>query len=84
MNGARRCTNIYADDKNFSMELTKKDQRHIRNLAAADVFKVVDHASEYAQLYRIEYYKEVAKHLQNKINILEEQYKKTYNNEQQD
>ena len=29
-----------------SMELTKKDQRHIRNLAAADVFKVVDHASE--------------------------------------
>ena len=66
------------------MELTKKDQRRIRNLAAADVFKVVDHASEYAQLYRIEYYKEVAKHLQNKINILEEQYKKTYNNEQQD
>ena len=78
MNGARRCTNIYADDKNFSMELTKKDQRHIRNLAAADVWKVTDHASEYAQLYRIEYYKEVVKHLQNKINILEEQYNKTY------
>nr|DAL51485.1 MAG TPA_asm: hypothetical protein [Caudoviricetes sp.] len=30
------------------MELTKKDQRHIRNLAAADVWKVTDHASEYA------------------------------------
>lgn len=63
------------------MELTKKDQRHIRNTAASDVWNVTEHASEYAQLYRIEYYKEVVKHLQNKINVLEEQYKKTYNNE---
>ena len=63
------------------MELTKKDQRHIRNLAARDVWSVTDHASQYAELYRIEYYKEVIKHLQNTINILEEQYKKTYNNE---
>ena len=63
------------------MELTKKDQRHIRNLAARDVWSVTDHASQYADLYRIEYYKEVIKHLQNTINILEEQYKKTYNNE---
>lgn len=50
------------------MELTKKDQRHIRNLAAADVWKVTDHASGNAQLYWIAYYKEVVKHLQNKIN----------------
>jgi hypothetical protein len=50
-------------------------------VAARDVWSVTDHASEYAQLYRIAYYKEVVKHLQNKINILEEQYKKTYNNE---
>lgn len=63
------------------MELTKKDQRHIRNVAARDVWSVTDHASQYADLYRIEYYKEVIKHLQNTINILEEQYKKTYNNE---
>lgn len=63
------------------MELTKKDQRHIRNLAIKDVWTVSDHASEYAQLYRIEYYKEVAKHLQNKINILEEQYNKEYGKE---
>lgn len=63
------------------MELTKKDQRHIRNVAARDVWSVTDHASQYAELYRIEYYKEVIKHLQNTINILEEQYKKTYNNE---
>lgn len=63
------------------MELTKKDQRHIRNVAARDVWSVTDHASQYAQLYRIEYYKEVIKHLQNTINVLEEQYKKTYNNE---
>lgn len=35
------------------MELTKKDQRHIRNLAARDVWSVTDHASEYAQLYRL-------------------------------
>lgn len=63
------------------MELTKKDQRHIRNLAARDVWSVIDHASQYAQLYRMEYYKEVVKHLQNKINILEEQYNKTYGKE---
>ena len=63
------------------MELTKKDQRHIRNLATADVWKVTDHASEYAQLYRIANYKEVVKHLQNKINILEEQLNKTYGKE---
>ena len=63
------------------MELTKKDQRHIRNVAARDVWSVTDHALQYADLYRIEYYKEVIKHLQNTINILEEQYKKTYNNE---
>lgn len=60
------------------MELTKKDQRHIRNVAARDVWSVTDHASQYAQLYRIEYYKEVIKHLQNTINILEEQYNKEY------
>lgn len=63
------------------MELTKKDQRHIRNLAARDVWSVTDHASQYAQLYRMEYYKEVVKHLQNKINVLEEQYNKTYEKE---
>lgn len=63
------------------MELTKKDQRHIRNLAAKDVWSVTDHASEYAQLYRIAYYKEVVKHLQNKINILVEQYNKEYGKE---
>lgn len=63
------------------MELTKKDQRHVRNLAAADVWNLTGHASEYAQLYRIAYYKEVVKHLQNKINILEEQYNKTYGKE---
>lgn len=63
------------------MELTKKDQRHIRNLAARDVWSVIDHASQYAQLYRMEYYKEVEKHLQNKINVLEEQYNKTYEKE---
>ena len=63
------------------MELTKKDQRHIRNVAARDVWSVTDHASQYAELYRIEYYKEVIKHLQNTINILEEQYSKEYGKE---
>lgn len=63
------------------MELTKKDQRHIRNVAARDVWSVTDHASQYADLYRIEYYKEVIKHLQNTINILEEQYSKEYGKE---
>lgn len=65
------------------MELTKKGQRHIRNVAARDVWSVTDHASQYAQLYRIEYYKEVIKHLQNTINILEEQYSKEYGKERQ-
>ena len=58
------------------MELTKKDQRHIRNLAIKDVWTVSDHASEYALLYRIAYYKEVLKNVQEKINYLEGKYNK--------
>lgn len=64
------------------MELTKKDQRHILNTAIRDVWDVTEHASEYAQLYRITYYKEVVRQLQNKINVLEEQYNKTYGKEE--
>ena len=63
------------------MELTKKDQRHIRNLAAKDVWNVTDHASEYAQLYRIAYLKEVMKNLQEKIEFMEMCYNKYFNNE---
>lgn len=58
------------------MELTKKDQRHIRNLAIKDVWTVSDHASEYALLYQIAYYKEVLKNVQEKINYLEGKYNK--------
>lgn len=66
------------------MELTKKDQRHIRNLAAADLFKITVNASEYAEAYRIAYLKEVMKYLQEKIEFHEMCYNKNYNNEQQD
>lgn len=58
------------------MELTKKDQRHIRNLAIEDVWTVSGHASEYALLYQIAYYKEVLKNVQEKINYLEGKYNK--------
>lgn len=63
------------------MELTKKDQRHIRNLATADVFKITVNASEYAELYRIAYLKEVMKNLQEKIEFMEMCYNKDFNNE---
>ena len=66
------------------MELTKKDQRRIRNLAAADLFKITVNASEYAEAYRIAYLKEMMKYLQEKIEFLEMRYNKNYNNEQQD
>ena len=66
------------------MELTKKDQRRIRNLAAADLFKITVNASGYAEAYRIAYLKEVMKYLQEKIEFLEMRYNKNYNNEQQD
>ena len=64
------------------MELTKKDQRHIRNLATYDVFKITVNASEYAEAYRIAYLKEVIKNLQYKIEFYEMNYRKNYNNEQ--
>ncbi len=66
------------------MELTKKDQRHIRNLAGADVFKITVNASEYAETYRIAYLKEVMKYLQEKIEFLEMRYNKNYSNGKQD
>ena len=53
------------------MELTKKDQQHIRNLAAADLFKITVNASEYAEAYRLAYLKEVMKYLQEKIEFYE-------------
>lgn len=62
------------------MKLTKKNQRHIRNVAVKDVWTVNDHASEYVLLYQIAYYKEVLKNVQEKINYLEDKYNKTYNN----
>ena len=66
------------------MELTKKDQRHIRNLATSDVFKITVNASEYAETYRIAYLKETMKYLQEKIEFLEMRYNKNYNNGKRD
>ena len=66
------------------MELTKKDQRHIRNLAISDVYKITVNASEYAQAYRIAYLKEVMKNLQEKIEFMEMSYNENFNNGKQD
>ncbi len=66
------------------MELTKKDQRHIRNLAISDVYKITVNASEYAQAYRIAYLKEVMKNLQEKIEFMEMSYNEDFNNGKQD
>lgn len=62
------------------MELTKKDQRHIRNLATSDVFKITVNASEYAETYKIAYLKEVMKNLQERIESLEMRYNNNYSN----
>ena len=53
------------------MELTKKDQRKIEQEADRFVWKIQDHASEYAKLYEKSYYRAIIKHLQNRIEALE-------------
>lgn len=66
------------------MELTKKDQRHICNLAISGVLKITVNALEYAEAYRIAYLKEVMKNLLERIGFMETNYNKTYNNGKQD
>lgn len=59
------------------MKLTNKDLRHIKNKAAGDAWLIDDSSSEYANLYRLTYLKEVRDRLTERIEYLES---KTNNN----
>lgn len=53
------------------MELTKKDQRQLESEADKFVWKIQAHASEYAKLYEVSYYREIIKRLEYKIEAIE-------------
>ena len=53
------------------MKLTNKDLRHIRNKATDDAWQIDEHSSEYANLYRLTYLKEVRDRLTERIAYLE-------------
>ena len=53
------------------MELTKKDQRQLESEADKFVWKIQAHASEYAKLYEVTYYREIIKRLECKIEAIE-------------
>lgn len=53
------------------MELTKKDQRQLEYEANKFVMKIQAHASEYANLYEVTYYREIIKLLEYKIETIE-------------
>lgn len=53
------------------MELTKKDQRQLESEAEKFVWKIQAHASEYAKLYEVSYYRAIIRRLENKIEAIE-------------
>ena len=59
------------------MKLTNKDLRHIQSKATDNAWLIDDDASEYANLYRLTYLKEVRDRLTERIEYLES---KTNNN----
>lgn len=52
------------------MELTKKDQRQLESEADKFVWKIKEHASEYAKLYEITYYRAIIQRLERKIEVI--------------
>ena len=53
------------------MELTKKDQRKIEQEADRFIWKIQSHASEYAKLYEVSYYRAIVQRLECKIEAIE-------------
>lgn len=53
------------------MELTKKDQRKIEQEADKFVWKIQSHASEYAKLYEVSYYRAIIQCLECRIEAIE-------------
>lgn len=53
------------------MELTKKDQRQLESEADKFVWKIQAHASEYAKLYEVSYYRAIIQRLECKIDAIE-------------
>lgn len=53
------------------MKLTDKDLRHIRNKASGDAWLIDEGSSEYANLYRLTYLREVRDRLTERIAYLE-------------
>ena len=56
------------------MELTKKDQRKIEQEADKFVWKIQSHASEYAKLYEVSYYRSIIQRLHCRIEAIESLY----------
>ena len=72
--------------KDWVMELTKKDKKHIEEQVRKLSFRIVEESKEYMRLYEKTYLEEVIKMCQSRIDAidyLQEQALKISNNETQ-
>ena len=70
--------------KDWVMELTKKDKKHIEEQVRKLSFRIVEEANSYMRLYEKTYYEEVMKMCQARIDAIDylhEQTLKISNNE---
>ena len=70
--------------KDWVMELTKKDKKHIEERVRKLSFRIVEEANSYMRLYEKTYYEEVIKMCQSQIDAIDylhEQTLKISNNE---
>ena len=72
--------------KDWVMELTKKDKKHIEERVRKLSFRIVEESKEYMRLYEKTYFEEVIKMCQSQIDAIDylhEQTLKISNNETQ-
>ena len=72
--------------KDWVMELTKKDKKHIEEQVRKLSFRIVEESKEYMRLYEKTYFEEVIKMCQSQIDAIDylhEQTLKISNNETQ-
>ena len=63
--------------KDWVMELTKKDKKHIEEQVRKLSFRIVEESKEYMRLYEKTYYEKVIQMCQYKIDAIEYVHKQT-------
>lgn len=58
------------------MELTKQDNKHIKERVKKLQWRVIDEAAEYARLYEKTFYEELIKVCQERIDLIEDYHER--------